>query len=101
MALGNNDYGASPPFGYVAGTTNVLILTPNSLGSTLVGILNPGINGWPLIIYNASSTAQITLANQQAASAYSQFTCPLGVSYVIQPQAKLFILYLNGIGWTI
>jgi hypothetical protein len=101
MLAGNNDYGATPIFGYQPGITNALILTPNPLGSNLLGILNPGVNGWALVIENASTTADIILENQAAASSADSFTTPLGVPWVIQPQGSVYIVYINGIGWVI
>jgi hypothetical protein len=101
MGAGNNDYGAAPPAGYTAGTTNLLVLTANSAGSNLLGILNPGVNGWSMIVYNQSAIGDITILDQSGSSAYNWFVCPLQVSWVIQPQAAALIVYINGIGWTI
>jgi hypothetical protein len=101
MLAGNNDYGLAPPAGYSAGTTNLMVLNPNASGSNLLGILNPGVNGWSMILFNQSLLADITILDQSASSAYNWFSCPLEVSWVIQPQSALLIVYINGIGWTI
>jgi hypothetical protein len=102
MMAGNNDYGATPIYGYLPGVTNNLQLTPNSVsGSNLVGILNPGVGGWALVISNVSTTMDITILNQAAASPGDQFNTPLGVPWVIQPQQSVYIVYVNGIGWII
>lgn len=100
LASGSTDLGASPPAGYAAGTTNRLILTPNAAGSTLLGLLAAG-DGFQLLIYNASTTAQITFAHQSAGNSANQFTCPLGVSYVVQPFADQLIKYIAGVGWVL
>jgi hypothetical protein len=101
MLAGSNDYGASPPAAYAAGTTNLMQLMPNNAGSTLLGLLAPGINGYALVIYNTSTSAYITLSNQAGASAANQFTLPYGVAWAIAPQAALILIYINGIGWTV
>lgn len=98
LSAGSTDYGSSPPVGYVAGTTNQLLLTPNVAGSTLVGLLSTAV-GFSIMIYNASSTAYITFSHRNAGSSVNQFTCPGAVSAILGPYAAVTIVYVSGIGW--
>lgn len=64
------------PTGYVGGTTNRLILTAASGGSTIDGILATGVtDGFQLLIQNASTTDVLIFPNLAAgSSAANQFS---------------------------
>jgi hypothetical protein len=101
MAAGSQDYGASPPAGFIINFTNLFELTPNAAGSTLAGILAPSTNGFPTLLYNASATALIILSHHTAGLAANQFTLPNGLSFAIAPLSNRLIVYILGVGWTV
>ena len=98
VASGNTDNYA--PASYTGGTTNCLILTPTDSTSTLLGLSASGVpNGFPLIIYNASSTVALAFQNQNSSTPANQFACPLGGSFALDPQSKILLVYI-GSQWT-
>jgi hypothetical protein len=84
-----NDYA---PTGYVAGSTDRLILTPTSSGSTITGLL-AAPDGWQILIYNPSTLYSITFSNLSGSISTNQFACPGGVSAVLGPQYAVMIAY--------
>ena len=53
--------------GYVAGTTNRLLLTPNTGGWTITGLL-AAPDGWQILIWNPSSTDSLIFAHLSGSS---------------------------------
>lgn len=98
LAAGSQDFGASPPIGYVQNTTNQLILNANSGDSTLAGLL-AGQSGFSLLIFNSATVGNIIFAHQQASLAANQFTCPQGQAAILPPFTGVIISYVNSIGW--
>jgi hypothetical protein len=89
------------PSGYIGGTTNCLVLTPNPAGSTLVGISATGVpSGFPLLIWNSSSTTTINFTNQASTTPTNQFACPGAGTVSLGPQAKVILVYIGG-QWTL
>ena len=81
------------PSGYVAGTTNQLLLTPASGGSTIAGLL-AAPDGFAIMIANQSLTDSITFLNKSSNTSTNQFSCPEGVSGVLKPLANVIIVYV-------
>jgi hypothetical protein len=99
LSAGSTDNFA--PSGYTGGVTNSLVLTPNSSGSTLVGISATGVpNGYPLLIWNSSSTVPILFINQGSTTPTNQFVCPNAGTVALAPQAKVIAVYIGG-QWTL
>ncbi len=89
------------PSGYVAGTTNCLILTPVDGTSTLDGLDATGVpNGYAMIAWNASSTISITFNDEASSIPANQFVCPGAVPATLAPFAKVLLTYLGG-QWTL
>lgn len=84
------------PAGYVAGTTNRILITPNAGGSTCTGILAIGIpDGWQVVLYNNSATVSITFSNASgSSSAANQFLCPGAGAAVLGVQTAVIIQYV-------
>jgi hypothetical protein len=83
------------PGGYAGGVTNRLILTPNSGGSTITGLV-AGTDGWQLVIYNPSTTDSLSFPNLSGSStSTNQFACPNGVTNVLGPQTGVLIEYVT------
>jgi hypothetical protein len=81
------------PTGYTAGTTSRLILTPASGGSTITGLV-AAPDGWPVTIYNPSTTDSITFPNLSASStSTNQFATPQAVPATLPPQTAVIIEY--------
>lgn len=98
LASGANDYGASPPTGFVQAFSNQLIFTANSTGSTLNGLLS-ATNGFTAVIYNPSTTGGITFNHKAASVAVNQFLCPNATATYLAPYSATMIMYLAGSGW--
>lgn len=82
------------PAGYVAGTTNRLLLTP-SAAVNLSGLVASPTDGYAVVIYNVSATNSITFLNQSGlSSAANQFLCPGVGSAVLGPQAAALLIYV-------
>ena len=89
------------PSGYVGGLTNCLVLTPNSGGSTLVGLSATGVHsGFSVLIWNSSSTVSINFANQASTTPTNQFVCPNLGTVALPPGAKVIAVYIGG-QWTL
>lgn len=98
MSAGSQDYGSAPPAGYIPGTTNQMLLTADSGGtSTLNGLLAPGVNNFSVFIFNASVIANITFGSEAAGTSTNQFVCPGGVALL--PNTGATVIYVNGFGW--
>lgn len=92
-----NDYA---PAGYTAGTTNRLLVTAAAGGTALTGLEAPGVDGFQLLLVNASDTDQIVFSHQDAGSlAANRFNCPSAVAAVLQPLASALLCYVTGLGW--
>lgn len=84
------------PSGYVAGTTNRLILTPASGGSTITGLV-AAVDGWQIRIWNPSTTDSLQFAHLSGSSTGSnQFSCSLGSNQFIQPLSAAIVEYVGG-----
>ena len=84
------------PAGYVAGTTNRLLITAAVGGTTLTGLL-AATDGWGVYIRNVSTTDNLTFSHLDAGSlAANQFSCPQGVNAVLQPLTGVFLVYAAG-----
>ena len=93
MATSVNNYS---PAGYVGGTTNRLLITPTSGGSTCTGLSASGVpDGWEVVLYNVSATIQITFPNASgSSSAANQFLCPGAGAVVLDVQTGVIIQYV-------
>lgn len=93
-----NDY--APP-GYVAGTTNKLVLLPGA-PLTLDGIAAPTSDGFLLYLFNLSPSNSITFANQNGGSLpANQFLCPSASPWVLTPYTGTILIYELSVGiWT-
>ncbi len=91
LASSQNNYS---PTGYVGGTTNRLILTAASGGSTMTGLVG-ATDGWAVFVYNASSTDSIVFLNLSGLSlAANQFACSQGLAQSLPPLTGANILYV-------
>ena len=73
------------PAGYVAGTTNRILVTAAVGGTTFTGLL-AATNGWTVYIKNQSTTDNLSFLHLSGASlAANQFSCPQGVPVVLPP----------------
>lgn len=91
VASAVNDYS---PIGYTPGTTNRLILTPSSGGSTVSGIASATDN-WTMLIYNASATDALQFLHLSGLSATgNQFSCSQGNPQYIAPLSAAYVVYL-------
>ena len=97
LSAGAQDFGASPPAGYVQYVSNQLIFTANAAGSTLNGLLY-GYNGFTAMIYNPGSGGLI-FGHRAAGNSLNQFNCAGGVSAYLGPFGAALISYINGTGW--
>lgn len=96
LAASQNDYS---PTGYVAGTTNRMLLAAASGGSTITG-LGAATDGWTVYVRNTSATDNITFAHLSGSStAANQFSCPQGVSAILAPLTGLLLTYVSNV-WT-
>jgi hypothetical protein len=87
------------PAGYVAGTTNRLILTAASGGSTISGLVG-AVDGWQVRIYNPSTTDTLTFLNLSGLStSTNQFQCANGQSQGIGPTSGALIEYVSNVWW--
>lgn len=94
-AASQNNYA---PSGYVAGTTNLLLLTP-AANATITGLLAAPM-GWTLYMNNASATYTITLSNLSGSSlSANQFSCPTGTALALPPQTGAILIY-TGSQWS-
>jgi hypothetical protein len=85
------------PAGYVAGTTNRLILTAAVGGSTISGLVG-AIDGWQVRIYNVSTTDTLTFLNLSGLSiSTNQFQCSNGQSQGIGPTSAAIIEYISNV----
>ena len=92
-----NDY---DPAGYVAGTTNRLLLGAASGGSTLTGLL-AAPDGWSILVRNTSSTDVITLEHLSGSStSTNQFSLPGASSFDIVPLQSIWFEYVVNV-WTV
>jgi hypothetical protein len=91
-----NDYA---PAGYVAGTTNRLLLTAAAGGSTLTGLV-AAPDGWSILVRNMSETDTITLEHLTGSASANQFSLPAASSFVIVPGQSIWFEYVVNV-WTI
>ena len=83
------------PTGYVAGTTNLLLIAAAAGGTTITGLLAATL-GWVIYIKNTSTADSITLSNLNAGSvAANQFSCPQNIDVIIPPQGGAYLNYVN------
>lgn len=96
-ATSQNNYS---PTGYVAGTTNRLLLTP-SAAVTITGLVASGVpDNWTVLIFNASTTQTVTFANLSGSSTTAnQFACPQGVAASLGPQTGVNIHYVSSLDY--
>lgn len=94
LAASQNDYS---PSGYLGGTTNRLLLTAASGGSTITGLNATGVpDGWPLLIVNQSTTDPISFAHLSGSSASgNKFSCANGSSALLSPLAAAFAIKVS------
>jgi hypothetical protein len=89
------------PVGYAPGTTNMLILTPTDGTSTLSGLVSAGaVNGFSLLIWNASATLPLKFNNQASGTPANTFACPGAGVVSLPPFAKVLLVYIGG-QWTL
>jgi len=82
------------PAGFSASTTR-LILIPASGGSTITG-LQAVSDGTSVLIYNTSSSNNITFVNQSgSSSAGNLFACANGTNAVLQPTSATILTYIT------
>jgi hypothetical protein len=87
------------PTGYVAGTTNRLLLTP-SAAATISGLLSPGVDGFSVVIVNLSATYAITFTHQDSGSlAANRFQLAGAVSSALGTTASALAIWVSGTGW--
>jgi hypothetical protein len=86
------------PSGYVVGTTNRLILTPASGGSTITGLLATGVpDNWSILIVNASSANTLYFPHLSGSSASAnQFSNANAAEWAIPPLGTARINYVVG-----
>lgn len=81
------------PTSYAGGTTNRLKITAAAGGTTLTG-LAAAVDGWQIIIRNMSTTDVINFSHLSGSStSANQFSCPQGVTAVLQPLTATILLY--------
>ena len=86
------------PVGYFTGTTNRLLLSALSTGSTLTGLANPGIDGFVLAIVNTGTTGTIYFSHiSTASSAGNQFVCANSGTNSLAPFAGARLLWVNNL----
>lgn len=94
VAASVNNYS---PVGYVAGTTNRLLLTPNTGGSTITGLL-AAPDGWQILIWNPSSTDSLIFAHLSGSStSTNQFACPGASPAYLGPYSAVTIAYISNV----
>jgi hypothetical protein len=93
MGTSVNDYA---PAGYVGGTTNRILITPTSGGSTCTGLNASGVpDGWQAVLYNTSATISITFSNASgSSSSANQFLCPGAAAAILGPQTSVLVQYV-------
>ena len=90
------------PFGYVPGTTNVLVLTPTDDTSTLQGLSATGTpNGFSLLMLNVSETIPMSLLSQSSGTPANQFANSYNAPLVLPPLGATLLVYFTGYGWQI
>ena len=86
------------PAGYVAGTTNRLLLTAASGGSTITGLV-AAVDGWQVRIYNLSTTDYLLFPNLSGLSiSTNQFSCSMNANQFIQANSGALIEYIGATG---
>jgi hypothetical protein len=89
------------PAGYIAGTTNRLILTPNASGSTLNGLVAAS-DGWSVALWNDDLvvSASIEIPNENSSTAANQFlTANNGTTTIESGSGCIISYYAAGPGW--
>ena len=82
------------PAGYVAGTTNRMLLLANSGDTTLTGLL-AATDGWTVYIRNTSTTDNLQFSHLSASSsAANQFSCSQGVGATVAPLSGTLLVYV-------
>jgi hypothetical protein len=96
LAASQNNYA---PTGYVAGTTNRLLLAAASGGSTITG-LAASSDGCAIYVRNTSATNTITFSHLSGSStSTNQFSCPQAQSALLAPLSGVLLVYVSNI-WT-
>ena len=91
----NNNY---TPAGYTTGTTNRLLLTALSTGSTITGLASPGIDGFMTSVVNAGSTGTIYFSHISTLSSTSnQFVCANSGTTSLSPYAGARLQWVNNL----
>ena len=96
------------PTGYTAGTTNRLALTPSGANQTLDGLLEPGTDGFSLLLVNKSLSYSIVLNDQNfsgnGSAAGNLFQCPnpfgagsTAIQSLIPPGGAQLLVYVNSV----
>ncbi len=88
------------PVGFGPKTRRILV-TATSGGTTLDGLNSVGFaDGAVVCLVNVSSANAISLAHLSgSAPAGSQFNCPSGATYTVNPFQKVFLTFVAGVGW--
>lgn len=92
LATTQNDYA---PAGYIAGTTNRLLLAAAAGGSTITGLL-AGTNGWVVLIVNTSETDTISFLDASASSAAAnRFSTLNDSTMILAPGGAAYVNYVT------
>lgn len=86
------------PTGYVAGTTNRMLLTPASGGTTLNGLL-AAPDGWAVLLVNTSGADSILVGHLASDTAVNEFNCSEGQSQLIGPLSSALVVYIANKWW--
>jgi hypothetical protein len=96
---GNSD--SFSPFGYVPGTTDMLIVMPTDDTSTLLGLAASGVpNGFSLVMFNASPSIDMMIESSSSSTPANQFVCAENSTVLLEAYSKVILVYLTGYGWT-
>ena len=98
LAAGSQDFGTSPPVGYVPGQTGVLNLTANAAGSVLNGL---AAGGAIVLFNNGSVNGNIQLPHRTAGNAANQWNVAGGAgnSVFLLPFQSVLAITVSGYGW--
>ena len=81
------------PVGYIAGSTDQLLLTPVSGGSTILGLL-AAPDGFAIQLCNVSSVNTITFLNAGSSTSTNQFSTPRAQPVILQPLTCVVLVYV-------
>lgn len=90
------------PAGYVAGTTNRMLLTPASGGTTLNGLLAPAVpagDGWAVLLVNLSSVDSIEVGHLASDTPANEFNTSMGLGQTIAPLSSALVTYIANKWW--